>query len=70
MKPLSSLYKAVNYLNSKRFSINKTLLEYLKTEGQYLLDIIKPENILQREITLKIADLFSNVPFYLNVQAD
>jgi hypothetical protein len=70
MKPMSSLYKTVNYLNSKRFSINKTLLEYLKTEGQYLLDIIKPENILQREITLKIADLFSNVPFYLNVQAD
>jgi DNA-directed RNA polymerase len=67
------LFKAVNYLNSIKFRVNNLLLDYLTSpmgEGKYLLELIKPDNIIHREITLKIAKLFSKVPFYLNVHAD
>jgi hypothetical protein len=60
-----SLFKAINYLNSIRFGINNLVLDYFN-EGKYLLDSIKPDNDLQREITLKVAQLFSKIPFYLN----
>jgi DNA-directed RNA polymerase len=66
----NSLFKAINYLNSIKFGINNLVLDYLNNEGKYLLDSIKPKNKLQREITLKIGQLFSKVPFYLNVHAD
>jgi len=46
------------------------LLNYLGKEGKYFLDAITPENSMQREITLKIAQLYSKVSFYLNVHAD
>ena len=64
------LFKAVNYLNSIKFGVNNLLLDYLTNEGKYLLELIKPDNVIHREITLKIAKLFSKVPFYLNVHAD
>lgn len=66
----NSLFKAVNYLNSIKFGVNNLLLDYLMDEGSYILDYIEPDNDLQRNITLKIAKLFSKVPFYLNVHAD
>jgi hypothetical protein len=64
------LFKTINYLNSIKFSINNTLLNYLNYEGKFLLDLIKEDNEIQRAITLKIAQTFSNVPFYLNAHAD
>jgi|SRR5882757_2025040 len=64
-----SLYKAVNYMSSIKFSINNLLLEYLKNEGSYLLDIDDGDK-LQRDITLKIASTFLNIPFYLTNYAD
>jgi hypothetical protein len=65
-----ALFKTVNYLNSIKFSINNTLLNYIKNEGKFLLEEIKGDNDTQRIITLKIAESFSNIPFYLNVHAD
>lgn len=65
-----ALFKTINNLNSIKFSVNNTLLDYLQNEGKFLLDFIKEENKLQRDIILKIAESFSNVPFYLNVHAD
>jgi hypothetical protein len=66
----ASLFKTVNNLNSIKFSINKVLLNYLNTEGKFLLDLIKDDNEAHRAITLKIAESFSNIPFYLNVHSD
>jgi hypothetical protein len=65
-----ALFKSINNLNSIKFSINNTLLDYLNNEGKILLYLIKEENKLQRAIILKIAKSFFNVPFYLNVHAD
>lgn len=53
-------YKAI------KKSIRKKVLDYLK----YLLESIKADNQIQRNITLKIAQLYSKVPFYFNVHAD
>jgi DNA-directed RNA polymerase len=67
----NSIYKAVNFLNSIKFSINKNLLNYLLShEGSYILDIVKADDELQRFITLKIAQIFKNTYFYLNTHAD
>jgi hypothetical protein len=66
----ASLFKSINYLNSIKFSINKSLLDYLNNDGKFLLDLIKEDNVTQRFITLKIAESFYNIPFYLNVHAD
>nr|AVR57735.1 plasmid-derived RNA polymerase [Termitomyces sp. T132]AVR57756.1 plasmid-derived RNA polymerase [Termitomyces sp. T132] len=72
LQKIESLFKAINYLNSVKFGINDLVLDYLKNEGNYLLDLIKPDNSLQRDITLLIADLFYKIrfPFFLNVNAD
>nr|YP_010130257.1 DNA-dependent RNA polymerase [Clavaria fumosa]QPZ51159.1 DNA-dependent RNA polymerase [Clavaria fumosa] len=71
MENKKNLYNAINYLNSIKFSINSLLLNYLKTEeGKYFLDKIKAEDNLQRIITLKVSETFSNSFFYLNVHAD
>ena len=66
----NNLYKTVNYLNSIKFTINTLLLDFLNNEGNYLLEEIKPSNDLQRIITLKIAEIYKNIPFYLTVNAD
>jgi len=71
-----ALYKAVNTLNSNQFSINTLLLEYLENEGSYLLKSSKEGkerdkiNLLQQIITLRLANVFKNIPFYLSVHAD
>jgi hypothetical protein len=65
------LYKAINTINSIKFGINVSLLEFLHTEkGQQLLSIESSEDFLKREITLKIAQAFKNIPFYISTQAD
>nr|QWO71396.1 RNA polymerase [Termitomyces sp. K1Ag] len=65
-----ALFKAINYLNSIQFGINNLLLDYLSKEGKYLLEDMKSQDDVQRDLTLEIARLFSKVPFYLNVNAD
>lgn len=65
------IYKAVNYLNSIKFGINRLLLNYITSkEGKYILELVKPDDELQRVITLEVAELYSNIPFYLNTHAD
>jgi hypothetical protein len=64
------LYDAINYLNHIKFGVNKLLLNYLDNEGQFLLNEIDIKDSLQKEITLKIARSFSNIPFYLTTNAD
>jgi DNA-directed RNA polymerase len=70
MENKKPLYNTINYLNSIKFSINNTLLDYLNNEGKYLLEEIKADDLLQRTITLKIAETYKNIPFYLNTHAD
>ena len=68
-----SIYSAINYLNSIKFNINKDLLHFIKNEGNYLLDREDKTDKsyhLQRDITLKLAELYANVPFYLTVNSD
>nr|QWO71391.1 RNA polymerase [Arthromyces claviformis] len=65
------IYKTVNYFNSIKFAINKNLLDYiLSNEGAYILDSIKAEDELQRELTLHVAKLYKNIYFYLNTHTD
>ena len=44
------LFKAVNYLNSIKFGVNNLLLDYLTKDGNYLLELIKPNNIIHRDL--------------------
>lgn len=65
------LYKAINCINSIQFGINEDLLNFLSNEGKFILeDQLNSSDSLQRQITLKIAETFKNVPFYLNVHSD
>lgn len=73
----NNLYSAVNYLNSIKFKINKSLLNYLENEGKYLWDnymkdIKNKSGILQSNITIEIAKSYANIsaPIYLNVFTD
>jgi hypothetical protein len=66
-----SIYESVNYLNSVKLGMNNLLLNYITSEeGMYLLEHVKAEDELQRTITLEVAKVYSNVPFYLNTHAD
>jgi hypothetical protein len=67
----SRIYQTVNYLNSIKFGINNSLLEYITSEqGKYILECVKADDDLQRIITLKLAKIYSNIPFFLNTHAD
>nr|QWO71400.1 RNA polymerase [Lyophyllum semitale] len=73
----TKLYNAINYLNTIKFKINTSLLNYLENEGKYLLDSYYKElesksAKLHAEITLKIAKSYSKIkiPFYINTFAD
>jgi DNA-dependent RNA polymerase len=70
MENRKSLYNAINYLNSIKFCINSSLLNFLSNEGNYLITEVPAENELQRDITLKVANAYKNIPFYLNCKAD
>jgi hypothetical protein len=84
MNNKTNLYKAINILNSNKFSVNKLFINYLNNEGKYLLEIIN-NNIeiynsdelkkyeseeLQKITTLQIANTYQNTLFYLPVQCD
>lgn len=73
------LYEAINILNKTKFGINNLFLDYINNEGAYLLKINKEINEkqkdeetddLQKMLTLKVAETFRNVPFYLTTHAD
>lgn len=83
MKNMENLYNAVNYLNCIKFSINNDLLNYLDSDKGFslinLLDNLKLKQSgkeitnsekLQRNITLKLSEVYRNIPFYLNTHAD
>lgn len=72
------IFKAINYLNSTKFNINIELLEYILNEGKYLLEY-ENKNLdedkdfsgkLQLIWTLKLAQIYKNITFYLNTSAD
>ena len=66
-----SLYKAINILNKIKFNVNKELLEYILTDGSYLLvDKDSEKKDFQNSITLKVAKIYSKFTFYLNVNCD
>ena len=68
------LYNTINYFNNIPFGINTELLDFIQNDGKFLLEL--PQNIednsvkINQEISIKIANLFRNVPFYLNTHAD
>ena len=65
------IYESVNTINSTMFGINTNLLDYLLSpQGCDILQIITPEDDLQRYITLKLAQLFRNTFFFLSTHAD
>jgi DNA-directed RNA polymerase len=66
------IYDAVNVINQNKFSVNVDLLNYLKNDGNSILEkyIEDSKSKLQNEITLKIAEIYSIHPFYLNVNCD
>lgn len=66
----TNLYKAVNYLNSIKFEINNDLLKYIENEGKHLIEELENNNKLHTLITLKLANIYGKIPFYLNVHAD
>lgn len=74
---LKNLYSAVNYLNSLKFRVNTELLDFVLVnkkiifKNYYYSDKTLTEdkindNILRDFVTLEIAKIFSNIPFYLN----
>jgi hypothetical protein len=66
-----SIYRAVNFLNSIKFCVNTDLLNYLLSpEGAYILDNVRADDELQRQLTLKIATFYRDNYFYLNTHAD
>jgi len=64
-KNLKVIYQSANILNQIEFGINNILLDYLMTDGKYLL-----ANHLQEQITLKLSNMYRNIPIYLTVKAD
>lgn len=69
-KNLDMLYETINYFNKIQFGINNTLLEYIEGEGSYLVPTDDDEALYNFNISIKIANLFKNIPFYLNTHAD
>lgn len=68
---LANLYKAINTLQSIKFEINSQLLDLIINDGLYLLEKLdNNEEELQRDMTLKIAQMFSNILIYLPVNSD
>ena len=64
------LYKTINYFNKIKFRINHSLLNYLQNSGQFLLSKLDSETLFNLQISLRIANLFKDIPFYLNTHAD
>jgi hypothetical protein len=68
---LEKTYEVVNIMNSIQFTINKELLEYIVNNFD-ILDIDNLDNTtkLQTQITIKLANIYKDLTFYLNVNSD
>lgn len=64
------LLTTVNYFNQIKFGINNSLLDFILNEGNYLLDNVESEDKINNKITINLANIYKEVPFYLNVYAD
>lgn len=64
------LYNTINYLNKIKFGINNSLLNYIKNKGDYLFKDLDEDNLYNSNISIKMADIFKNIPFYLHTHAD
>jgi hypothetical protein len=58
-------------MNSIQFTINKELLEYVVNNFD-ILDIDNLDNTtkLQTHLTIKLANIYKDLTFYLNVNSD
>lgn len=63
------LYNTINYFNKIKFNINKSLLNYLIENGDYLIKL-DTDNLYNNYISIKMADLFKDITFYLHTHAD
>lgn len=64
---------SINYLNSLEFKVNKELINYLESDGRFILDSYsksKSHLYINNSFALEIAKTYMNTPFYLNVNAD
>lgn len=64
------LFDSINYLDSIKFKINNDFLEFILNDGFYLLSSEDEKNWTQNLISIKIAQTFLNIPFYINTFAD
>ena len=66
------LYKAVNFINSTKFTLNTDFFNFIDNEEKYLIDetCFQKSKALPRDIALIIAHIYYNFPFYLNVNCD
>ncbi len=69
-KGLDKLFNTINYFNQIKFGINKSLLDFIQNEGKYLLDEVDLDNKMNNKITLNLANIYKDIPFYLNAYAD
>ena len=67
-----NVYNVINRLNSQKFKVNSDFLDYIENEGSFILEHYKnnSKNYINNVITLEIAKLFIDIPFYLNVNLD
>ncbi len=69
----NEIYDAINKLNSFKFKINSDILNYIQTDGAFILDHFKNEkydSYINNIITMDIARVYKDTPFYLNVNID
>lgn len=67
----NKIYDSVNYLNSLKFKINSDFLDYLNNEGSFILDSYKnTSSYINNVIAFNIANIYRDIPFYLNVSLD
>lgn len=68
------MLRGVNILNETEFEVNTLMLNYLNSDGRYLLehDNLNDDNStkLAKQITLSICECYKNNKFYLTVNCD
>ena len=75
MENRTNIYNAINKMSSIKFNFNKSILEYLKNEGSFLLNSIFTEELskseyLQIQTQLIIAELYKEMVIYIPLQVD
>lgn len=71
----TNIYNAINKMSSIKFNYNKSLLEYLKKDGSFLLKSIFTEELtkseyLQIQTQLIIAEMYKEKDIYIPLQVD